>query len=120
MGSIKDAKGPLQEREVHRYYSAWLAAQGSGLKVANHVDSIAQADLHRLGYKPQESRDRALTAFAQLAALRLNVKRAMVSLIDSGRQMILAEATNSFDTELWLGSTVLSRPMAVCEHCFVC
>lgn len=51
MGSIKDAKGPLQEREVHRYYSAWLSAQGSSLNVANHVDSIAKADLNELGFK---------------------------------------------------------------------
>lgn len=44
----------------------------------------------------------------------------MVSLIDTSNQIILAEATRSFDdSELWLGSTVLSRPMAVCEHCFV-
>lgn len=120
MSAIRDAKGPLQEREVHRYYSAWLSAQGSRLNVANNVDSIAEQDLHGKGYKPLASRDKTLTAFAQLAALRLNVKRAMVSLIDTANQYILAESTRAFDTsELWLGTTVLSRPMAVCEHCFV-
>lgn len=120
MSSVREAKGPLHEREVHRYYSAWLAAQGSRLNVANNVDSIAQEDLHGNGYKPLASRDKTLTAFAQLAALRLNVKRAMVSLIDNNNQYILAEGTRAYDeSELWLGTTVLSRPMAVCEHCFV-
>lgn len=114
-----NAKGPLQERESHRYYSAWTSAQGSSLNVANHVDSIAIGDLNDQGYKPLAANDRALKAFAQLAALRLNVKRAMVSLIDTNNQYILAEATRGFDdSELWLGATVLSRPMAVCEHCF--
>lgn len=116
---VRDARVSLQEREVHRFYSAWLSAQGSSLNVANNVDSIAQAQLHGQGYTPQQSRDKALTAFAQLAALRLNVKRAMVSLIDTNNQMILAEATRGFDaSELWLGATVLSRATAVCEHCF--
>ena len=116
---IRDAKAVQQEREVHRYYNSWLSAQGSSLNVANNVDSIALLDLHNHGYKPIASRDKTLTSFAQLAALRLNVRRAMVSLIDTHNQYILAEATRGFDaSELWLGATVLSRPTAVCEHCF--
>lgn len=35
------------------------------------------------GYKPRASGDKTLTAFAQLATLRLDVRRAMVSLVDS-------------------------------------
>lgn len=114
-------KTSLADREVHRYYSPWLSAHGSSLNVASNVDSIAKLDLHGKGYKPQPSRDKALTAFAQLAALRLNVKTAMVSLIDSNNQMILAEATRTQNVnsseDLWLGSTVLTRSDAVCEHC---
>ncbi|RMZ17391.1 hypothetical protein D0860_00503 [Hortaea werneckii] len=112
----------LQEREVHRYYRPWLDSHGSSLNVASHVESIAQFDLHGQGYKPVECRDKSLTAFAQLAVFRLGVKRCMVSLIDPALQYILAEATSTTftdnDSEVWLGSTILSRPDAVCEHCF--
>ncbi|KAI1844007.1 hypothetical protein JX266_009873 [Neoarthrinium moseri] len=128
-----------REREVQRYHQPWLAAQGSSLNVLSHLDSIAAADLNGEGYTPKQSQDKALTAFAQLAVLRLNVKRAMVSLIDTSTQTILAEATrNTFlgeahlkntrggaSSDLWsndearlpVGTTVLSRPNAVCEHC---
>jgi len=129
MPAHTEARISLQEREVHRYYQPWLTAQGSSLNVASNVESIAQYDLHGQGYKPRTSRDKALTAFAQLAALKLDVARAMVSLIDSSKQMILAEATRTLSITrgdsarpndgLWLGSAVLSRPDAVCEHCFI-
>jgi signal transduction histidine kinase len=51
----------------------------------------------------------------------------MVSLINSASQFILAEATRSYSAtsdppkdgdELWLGSTILARADAMCEHCF--
>lgn len=110
--------GSLQEREVQRYYEPWLAAHGSSLNVAKHVESIAQLDLKRQGYSPQQSRDKAITAFAQIVAFRLNVRRCMISLIDSQNQYILAEASNR-PSDLWLGSAILSRPDAVCEHCLI-
>ncbi|KZL86556.1 hsp90-like protein [Colletotrichum incanum] len=134
-----------REREVQRYFQSWQVAQGSSLNVALNVDSIAAPDLHGNGFKPKASSDKALTAFAQLAVLRLNVKRAMVSLIDSTTQTILAEATRivqlgdlddlqdhqsdglnndedqstSPNADLWLGAAILSRPDAVCEHSLV-
>lgn len=52
--------GSLQEREVQRYYEPWLAAHGSSLNVAKHVESIAQLDLKRQGYSPQQSFDQHL------------------------------------------------------------
>lgn len=111
----------LQEREVQRYYQPWLAAHGSSLNVAKHVESIARLDLHSQGYQPRNSRDKAITAFAQLVALQLNVRRCMISLIDYANQYILAEATRSGGTGegpdgLWLGSAILSRSDAICEH----
>ncbi|KAK2037757.1 hsp90-like protein [Colletotrichum somersetense] len=134
-----------REREVQRYLQSWQVAQGSSLNVALNVDSLAAPDLHGNGFKPKPSPDKALTAFAQLAVLRLNVRRAMVSLIDSATQTILAEATRviqlgdlnelqdhqsdglngeeerstSPSADLWLGAAVLSRPDAVCEHSMV-
>jgi hypothetical protein len=122
------ARVSLEEREVHRIYHPWLSAHGSSLNVANHVDSLAQDDLQESGYEARSSRDKALTAYAQLVALRLDVKRCMISLIDTSNQYILAEATRTVsiassrtaeDDELWLGTAVLSRPDAVCEHCFI-
>jgi signal transduction histidine kinase len=80
------------------------------------------------GYQPQTSRDRSLTAFAQLATLRLDTRRAMVSLIDSSRQYILAEATRTMslfsptaekpEDDVWLGNAILKKIDAVCYHTF--
>jgi hypothetical protein len=52
----------------------------------------------------------------------------MVSLIDSDRQYILAEATRTLsllghsaekpEDEVWLGNTIIARNDAVCHHCF--
>ncbi|EME44193.1 hypothetical protein DOTSEDRAFT_80025 [Dothistroma septosporum NZE10] len=65
------------------------------------------------------SRDVSLTAFAQLVALRLNVKRALVSLFDKNSQYVLAEATQTLSLQddevhdegdgLNWGNTVMSR-----------
>ncbi|KAF5019371.1 hypothetical protein F66182_8621 [Fusarium sp. NRRL 66182] len=132
-----------REREVQSYYQSWQIAQGSSLKVARNVDGIyappSNRNVNDAAQKKaaQASSDKTLSAFAQLAVLRLNVKRAMVSLIDSSHQYILAEATRNLrlgcleaeadgvdaskaqddDSDLWLGTSVLSRPDAVCEHC---
>lgn len=113
---------PQRDRDVQRYYQGWLSAQGSSLNVALNVDSLAAADLQGVGYKPKGSQDKALAAFAQLAVLRLNVRRAMVSLIDGSNQMVLVEATRSLfvednaNNDLWLGSTILRRQDAMDEH----
>ena len=96
-----------------------------------HVNDLADVPdfslvaLSEMNYKATQSRDRALTAFAQLAALRLGVRRATVSLIDQKHQYILAEATRTISLVddnrhgehdgLWLGSTILARADAVCE-----
>ena len=80
------------------------------------------------GPRAHNSRDKALTAFAQLATLRLDVRRAMISLIDADRQYVLAEATKSLslysyttdqpEDEAWLGSTIISNDDAVCHFAF--
>ncbi|KAF5530001.1 histidine kinase, partial [Fusarium napiforme] len=131
-----------REREVQGYFQSWQIAQGSSLKVARSVDSISAPSQINDAHTPQPSSDKALSAFAQLAVFRLNVKRCMVSLIDSSHQYILAEATRNlrlgsleeepgakktddkkdskiaeYNSDLWLGTSILSRPEAVCEHC---
>lgn len=106
-----------------RYYRPWLDAQS-----LVNTDGSGSKGLTYAGYRPKPGRDRSLTAFAQLAALRLNARRAMVSLIDSNRQYILAEATRTvslFSTtteededEVWLGNAILNKTDAVCYHTF--
>jgi hypothetical protein len=73
---------------------------------------------------PSSSHDVALTAFAQLGALRLNAKRCMISLFDRAQQYIIAEATRTLslrsdsvyenDDHLWLGCSVLAKENGIC------
>ncbi|KAK7517748.1 uncharacterized protein IWZ02DRAFT_416709 [Phyllosticta citriasiana] len=79
-----------------------------------------------LGFSPVSCKDTTLTAFAQLGALRLDVNRGMISLIDGRYQYILAEATRTLSLipedeqppqdDLWLGSIIIPRRSGVCEH----
>lgn len=113
---------PSEVLTARRYYQPWLDAQS----LIDVADGRSKGLTYQ-GYQPQTSRDKALTAFAQLATLRLQVKRAMVSLIDSSRQYILAEATRTLSLfshtadegdEMWLGHAIISRADAVCHYTF--
>jgi len=106
-----------------RYYRPWLDAQS-----LVDADGSGKNGLTYAGYCPKAGRDRSLTAFAQLATFRLHSRRAMVSLIDSNRQYILAEATRTVslfsptaenpEDEVWLGNAILNKTDAVCYHTF--
>lgn len=75
---------------------------------------------------PRRSKDSALTAFAQLACIRLGARHATISLFDSHRQYILAEATpeaflqpglpDDISKTLWLGTLSIPRGWGVCEE----
>ncbi|KAF2444074.1 putative histidine kinase HHK9p [Karstenula rhodostoma CBS 690.94] len=114
-----------RQRDLQRYYQPWVDAAQD---LAEDADGEDKNLVYR-GYRPNASFDKSLTAFAQLVVLRLNVKRAMVSLIDSTRQYILAEATRSLSLsnhstdsgdDLWLGHAIIARNEAVCHHTFGC
>lgn len=77
------------------------------------------------------STDAGLAAFAQLAALRLNAQRCLISLFDGKRQHVVAEAQQSTAIELGssadvpvdgtgspllLAGTAVARPHLPCEH----
>ncbi|KEQ76540.1 hypothetical protein M436DRAFT_38603, partial [Aureobasidium namibiae CBS 147.97] len=72
------------------------------------------------------SPDRALTAFAQLAAFRLRARRTFISLIDRKFQYVIAEATKTLSLEkntvdddkdnLWVGATAFERRATPCEY----
>ncbi|KAJ5766810.1 uncharacterized protein N7511_004426 [Penicillium nucicola] len=66
-----------------------------------------------------------LTAFAQLAALRLNVERVVIAVTDRDRQHIIAEATRSLNLNdasvhdekdhIWFGASDTRRVWRVCK-----
>lgn len=75
---------------------------------------------------PAASHDLALTAFAQLGALRLNCRRAIISLLDRRHQYVIAEATRTLslqndqihddDDGLWLGQVTFDRGNTPCGY----
>ncbi|KAH8730789.1 putative histidine kinase HHK4p [Phaeosphaeriaceae sp. PMI808] len=75
---------------------------------------------------PRVSDDKALAAFAQLGALRLNARRCLISFFDRRNCYILSEATKSLclhtgqatlreDSLCW-GSTILPRESSLCSY----
>ena len=82
------------------------------------LDSLPPPD-----FVPTPSIDSALTAFAQLGAVRLGAARSLISLVDDNYQYILAEATptSSFRSNshqrpdsLWLGRSVIPKKRGLC------
>ncbi|KAI1759485.1 hypothetical protein GGR53DRAFT_142077 [Hypoxylon sp. FL1150] len=109
-----------RQRDLNKYYQPWLDSEK--LKAVPADTGPDQA-------RPAPcSHDTTLTALAQLATLRLNVKRGMVSLIDSNTQIILAEATQTLSLidetrhapgdHIWLGNVSLPRQDCMDEHAF--
>ncbi|XXH01218.1 hypothetical protein Hte_007572 [Hypoxylon texense] len=109
-----------RQRDLSKYYQPWLDSKKLKAVPANTGPDPA---------RPAPcSHDTTLTALAQLATLRLNVKRAMVSLIDSNTQIILAEATQTLSLvdesrhapgdHIWLGNVSLPRRDCMDEHTF--
>ena len=109
-----------------RYYQPWLDSQNTTRRKDDR-ENAPNALTHE-GIRGHNPRDKTLTAFAQLATLRLDVKRAMISLIDADRQYILAEATKSLslyscttdqpEDEMWLGNTTIFNDDAMCHFAF--
>lgn len=75
--------------------------------------------------KPRVASDTALTAFAQLAALKLDCQRSFISIVDHEHQFIIAEATRSMsllsddvrdgdDDALFTGAMVLDLVWGMC------
>ncbi|KAF3769478.1 hypothetical protein M406DRAFT_348735 [Cryphonectria parasitica EP155] len=116
-GAISEA---AREEEALRYGASLMAES-----VINDAASPLDSSSLRL------SSDAILTAFAQLAALKLNVERAVFSIFDSKRQHIVAEATQltvitlgpddsprAADTEghaLVFSNTAIPRANGACE-----
>ncbi|PSN69984.1 hypothetical protein BS50DRAFT_618935 [Corynespora cassiicola Philippines] len=104
-----------REQDVRRLY---------GLAFRD-IPYIPDASTTLRDHVAKAGKDKSLMAFAQLASIRLQTCRAMISLIDGERQHILAEATptyslrtiseNTVDDRLCLGYVSIPRRMGVCE-----
>ncbi|KAF2665991.1 hypothetical protein BT63DRAFT_46279 [Microthyrium microscopicum] len=98
---------PARDREFYKYYNPGDAIPG-------HESAT-----------PRSSYDKGLTALAQLGALRLNVKRCMISLFDRSNQYIIAEATQTLSLQndsiheegdgLWLGASTIPKDGGICK-----
>ncbi|KAJ4381613.1 hypothetical protein N0V86_002977 [Didymella sp. IMI 355093] len=88
---------------------------GPGLGIAGAFESC-----------PQPSEDKALTAFAQLGALRLNARRCLISFFDRRNCYILAEATRTCslhtgqpeftEDNLFWGNTIFPKEKSICYY----
>ncbi|KAK7717038.1 hypothetical protein SLS57_006445 [Botryosphaeria dothidea] len=110
-----------RDRETYRFYQAAINALELRL-----VEDSPGCTVPPKGFIPRACKDTALTAFAQLGALRLDVNRGLISLLDGRYQYILAEATRTLtllpniepdpEDDLWLGSVIIPRSKGICEH----
>ncbi|KAI9927481.1 hypothetical protein MW887_003096 [Aspergillus wentii] len=110
-----------QEREFHKYYPHRSSSSDLSLQYQSQAPRGTTDDRC---IRP--CRDTALAAFAQLGALRLNARRAIISLFDRTHQHVLAEATKTLSLQsdtvheledrLWLGVRVIPREDSVCSH----
>jgi hypothetical protein len=105
VGPLKNPKPAFEvkrERDVFKLYAAFQNIP--------HVENLGPSpDTHAIPseHVPRSSSDASLVAFCQLAAMRLNAARSLISLIDGEYQYILAEATPK--TSLRAGSSLNKR-----------
>jgi hypothetical protein len=84
----KSAADLKRERDVSNLHAAFR-------DIPNISSLGCSPDTHSIpsDYVPKQASDASLAAFCQLAAMRLNAARSLISLIDDKYQYILAEAT---------------------------
>ncbi|KAI4847585.1 hypothetical protein E4T44_04429 [Aureobasidium sp. EXF-8845] len=115
----------LETKREHEFYSYYEPIRALATTEMDWTDLNSDEAVAK--HRPKSSPDKALTAFCQLAAIRLKMRRAMIFFFDSAHAYILAEATRTlslhddagFDDEedgLWLGTTKIPRGFSVCEH----
>ncbi|KFY23026.1 hypothetical protein V493_06155 [Pseudogymnoascus sp. VKM F-4281 (FW-2241)] len=98
--STTDSAETFRAREVYRYYQpkniTELGPPSSPSDAAGGTAEHEQEQHADTNFNTQKSfSDTALTAFAQLIALRLDSQRAIVSLIDHENEYFLAESTSN-------------------------
>jgi signal transduction histidine kinase len=113
--------GFRRERDVHNLFAAFRDIPS----VEDLGDSPDTSTIPS-NYSPRPASDASLAAFCQLAAIRLQASRSLISLIDDKTQYILAEATPrtslKFDSplnrtvDLGFGNVCLPRRWGICER----
>lgn len=103
-----------REKDVYKYLHTWTSLHQPAV-IHRHAFPNDDEPLQT----PEPGGDTALAAFAQLSALRLNARRALITLISSGTEYVLAEATRTmslqYDTVVdkmdapWLGCCSFPR-----------
>ncbi|KAL2063968.1 hypothetical protein VTL71DRAFT_4462 [Oculimacula yallundae] len=120
----------LRSREVYRYYQPKSIPRATDIPEPSPIEPDYAHGPHFLpkvtNFNTQQSfSDTALTAFAQLIALRLNAQRAIVSLIDHENEYFLAESTSTLSISdddgaqnAWLSisGARVPRNASLCEH----
>jgi signal transduction histidine kinase len=118
-----------RERDLYQYATSLTnliaAGQTESTNVLIRYYQPSSSPRFALERVPRSSYDTTLSSFAQLATLRLNTRRALISLIDQTNQYIIAEATQTLSLqsdsvhndqdELWFGCTTLPRSQGLCE-----
>jgi hypothetical protein len=117
----KSAADIRRERDVFNFYAAFQ-------HIAHIEDLGYSPETHLIPseYVPKPASDASLAAFCQLAAMRLQAARSLISLIDDKYQYILAEATPrtslradsalNRNLDLGFGNVKLPRRWGICER----
>ena len=142
-------------RELYRYYQpssqaevvpSWLPTNDGGFPFSAHSGSTITPPISE-GSMPSQSSatfrpatavgtealilgtsNSTMTSFAQLAALRLNVERVFITVLDRDKQHIIAEATQSLNLNdstihddkdnIWLGAPDTRKTWSLCKVSF--
>jgi GAF domain-containing protein len=109
-----------REREFYSYYESVLAYSSTEPKFCDL--NCPEAAAKHTAVSPANT---ILTAFTQLAALRIGTRRAMVFFFDADHAYVIAESTRTLSLRddshhapgdsLWLGFTKIPRGLSVCE-----
>ncbi|KAH0359214.1 hypothetical protein KCU65_g10079, partial [Aureobasidium melanogenum] len=117
IGPVADSELPYDVEHEREFYKYFQPVRLGLVGVVAHKSSPDRV---------RTSPDRALTAFAQLATLRLDCRRAVISFFDRNNQYILAEATKSLSLQtepvaapgdnIDYGVTIVPKKGSICEH----
>ncbi|KAF1956967.1 hypothetical protein CC80DRAFT_491834 [Byssothecium circinans] len=114
------------EREFYRYYHHSQRPKGDSRHPSPVVAPINIPPPSPPSCGPRSSEDKALTAFAQLGAQRLNTRRCLISFFDRRDCYILAEATKTLslrtgqpefenDKMCW-GTSIFAKEKSICYY----
>ncbi|KAI8935373.1 hypothetical protein NX059_007956 [Plenodomus lindquistii] len=121
----------IREQQFYLYYpqhskSDDLLSRHPSPSPVLHAASPPATPPDPASYVPRASDDRALTAFAQLGALRLNARRCLISFFDRKDCFLLAEATKTLsihtgepefvEDRLCFGSMIFPKEQSLCYY----